>query len=130
MRAKPIGAIVACVLMCSTPEAQADDYVPRHEGCNTRACDLRVKHRHWRQTIQPYRAWLRVLRWCESRNSNIVNSIGAAGYYQFLPQTWVHVGGELPVVKASKLEQGYRAVKLRRELGTGPWVSSRSCTGT
>lgn len=94
-------------------------------GCHTPACHHRVHVRHMRQTTRPYLSWLRRLEWCESRGRNIVNpSSGAAGYLQFMPGTWTAMGGKLPVTAASRLEQRYRAVLLRKRAGVGQWECS------
>ncbi|WP_026911491.1 transglycosylase family protein [Patulibacter minatonensis] len=51
---------------------------------------------------------------CESGGQNFTpNSLGASGYYQFMPQTWKALGGSTPnAYQASKAEQDRLAAKL------------------
>lgn len=91
--------------------------------CQTKACEQRVFRRHMRRVVKPYREWLSRVSWCESRNDS--DAIGAGGLYtglyQFDDQTWRSVGGTGRAMDASRLEQSYRAVKLRKARGKAPW---------
>jgi hypothetical protein len=81
------------------------------------------RHRRWRRVIRPYRPWLRSLRWCESTNRR--RAYNPAGpyysYYQFSESTWHSMGGKGLPWDVGRLEQSYRAVKLRKRSGTGQW---------
>jgi hypothetical protein len=95
--------------------------------CRTNRCrhrvTRRVVHRHRRRAIAPYRMWLRSTRLCESGGDyQAVDQSGThTGAYQFDDQTWHTVGGKRRAMHAGKLEQDYRAVKLRKARGTAPW---------
>jgi hypothetical protein len=65
---------------------------------------------------------------CESNgNPRVVNSIGAAGLFQFRPATWHGVGGKGLPQNASPAEQWKRARILYAQQGTGPWLASKPC---
>jgi hypothetical protein len=65
---------------------------------------------------------------CESGgNPRVVNSIGAAGLFQFRPATWHGVGGAGLPQNASPAEQWKRARILYAQQGTGPWLASKPC---
>ncbi len=67
---------------------------------------------------------------CESGgNPNVVNSIGAGGLFQFLPDTWHGVGGSGLPQNASVAEQWQRARILYAQQGTNPWYASKHCWG-
>lgn len=112
---------LAAVAATFTTPAHAKD-----DGCNSRACTDRVKLRlhteHRRDTVRPYRRWLRATRECESRGNYHANTgNGFSGAYQFLPSTWRAVGGRGMPHQATELEQDYRAVVLLRRAGAGQW---------
>ncbi len=113
-------AAIAAVLM----PAPAQAYLP---GCNTRSCEKRVQkrivHEQRRAAVRPYTAWLARLRHCEATgNYRAVNPSGTyTGAYQFDDQTWRSVGGTGRAMHAGRLEQDYRAVRLRKSRGTAPW---------
>ena len=73
--------------------------------------------------IRPYRPWLRSLAWCESTNRPwAVDATGTYfGLFQFDVKTWYSVGGRGMPHHASRREQRYRAVLLRKQRGTAPW---------
>jgi len=75
------------------------------------------------EIVAPYRPWLRRLAWCESTNRPwAVDPSGTYyGLYQFDRQTWASVRGHGSPARASRLEQSYRAVLLRKRRGTAPW---------
>ncbi|WP_210494013.1 transglycosylase family protein [Patulibacter sp. SYSU D01012] len=61
---------------------------------------------------------------CESGGQNVPpNSVGASGYYQFMPQTWRALGGSTPnAYQAPKAEQDRLAAKLwAGGAGAGNW---------
>lgn len=90
--------------------------------CQTQACETRVKRKHWRKTVRPYRGWLHEAAACESRNRWHLNTgNGFYGGMQFLPSSWRAVGGQGLPHEASKLEQMFRAVKLLRIQGRDAW---------
>jgi hypothetical protein len=105
---------------------------PSHSPCSI-ACiervktkirhDIRVRHRkEWRAFIAPYVGWLRSTRSCESGGDYKINTgNGFYGAYQFVLTTWQSMGGRGLPNDASPLEQDYRAVKLLKAAGTGPW---------
>jgi hypothetical protein len=78
---------------------------------------------HRPAVVAPYRPWLRRLAWCESTNRPWVTDPSGTyhGLYQFDLRTWRSVHGRGLPQFASRLEQGYRAVLLRRRRGTAPW---------
>jgi hypothetical protein len=96
-------------------------------ACHTRRCQRRVSrrvvHRRRRRAVAPYRVWLRSTRLCESGGDyHAIDSSGTyTGAYQFDDRTWHGVGGKRRAMHAGKLEQDYRAVKLRKRRGTAPW---------
>ncbi len=59
----------------------------------------------------------------------MVNSIGAGGLFQFLPDTWHGVGGSGLPQNASVAEQWQRARILYAQQGTNPWYASKHCWG-
>lgn len=108
-----------CATTCTTTERRG--MTRELNSIQRRAADLR-RWARWARIVDGYRDWLGRLRWCESRNNwRIVNSIGAAGGFQFLPATWRSVGGFGTADQAHPLEQSYRAVLLRKRSGTAPW---------
>lgn len=86
-------------------------------------CQQRVINDDRREVVRPHRVWLRRLRACESTNNyRAVSSSGAyTGAYQFDDRTWRSVGGHGRAMHAGKLEQDYRAVRLRKRRGSAPW---------
>lgn len=118
-------ALVATVMALAAPSlpAPADAVEP---GCQTRRCEQRVAHRRtrhrWWRTTQPYRAWLRSTRLCESggRYSTSTGN-GFYGAYQFTLSSWHVVGGRGMPHWAVPLEQDYRAVCLLHVQGRGAW---------
>lgn len=91
-------------------------------GCHTPACHHRVHVRHMRQTVRPYRSWIRRTAQCESGGRwHIATGNGFYGGMQFTIQSWRGVGGKGYPHHASKLEQSYRSVLLRRQQGVGAW---------
>jgi hypothetical protein len=107
--------MVMAALVVPHSEPVAERKLPCVGACRTR-------HR-WRVEIRGYRPWLRSLRWCESTdNPKAYNPAGPYyGLYQFSLSTWRSVGGHGLPSNATRLEQGYRAVKLRKRSGTGQW---------
>jgi hypothetical protein len=119
-KAKRIRATLLAVLATLTVAA-----VPAgaHRGCHTNACDTRQAVKHKRMVVAPYASWLRRLRACESSGNPRAISPGGTyrGWYQFDRSTWRSVGGRGDPVRASRLEQSYRAVLLRQRRGIAPW---------
>ena len=128
------------------PDPKPDEgYKPKFDGCQTQACDQRVASKKQRRKVQrrhkaavraarhaheamkaravrPLRAWLASTRRCESGGNYGINTgNGFFGAYQFTLQSWRAVGGWGKPHLASRLEQDYRAVLLRRIQGTGAW---------
>ena len=85
-----------------------------------------VKPKHHRinrwTVVKPYNQKLERMAWCESTGRwFIATGNGFFGGLQFDAQTWRSVGGKGLPHQNSKLEQKYRAVKLIRTRGYGPW---------
>lgn len=96
---------------------------PAQDVC-TGACQRRVIVREKRETIRPYRAWLRSTRACESGGDyNAVSSGGTyTGAYQFDDQSFRAAGGkQRRAMHAGRLEQDYRAVRWLKMAGRGAW---------
>lgn len=109
MRAVLVTVLVAAAgVMPAAALAQPLSSSRSADGCQTRECV-------WRVTVRPYRAWLARLRQCETRDTNARGY--HRGFYQFTWQTWRLAGGVGDPADASKLEQGYRAVKWRKRIG-------------
>lgn len=80
----------------------------------------RVDYR-W-QVVKPYNAKLERMARCESTGKwFIATRNGFFGGLQFDLQTWRSVGGRGYPHQNSKLEQKFRAVKLIKRRGYGPW---------
>jgi Transglycosylase-like domain len=82
-----------------------------------------VKHRvnRW-EVVKPYNAKLNRMAWCESTGRwFIATGNGFYGGLQFTASTWWSVGGKGLPHQNSKLEQKYRAVRLIKRSGYGPW---------
>lgn len=95
---------------------------PHGHGCNTHACERRVLKKFKIKFVRPYRGWLYSVRMCESGGNYRTNTgNGFYGAYQFVLSTWRSVGGWGMPHLNPPYEQDYRAVKLRRIAGTGPW---------
>jgi hypothetical protein len=78
------------------------------------------------KTVRPYNDKLERMAYCETKQGGhsrwFLNS--GNGYYgglQFDLSTWRSVGGRGYPHKNSKLEQKFRAVKLIKRRGYGPW---------
>ena len=72
------------------------------------------------------------ISWCESRNQpTVVNRrSGAAGLFQFMPQTWEAVTGLPAPASAYSVQVQTQAFdELFARQGTRPWRASRSCWG-
>jgi len=75
----------------------------------------------WR-AVRPYNAKLNRMAYCESSGRwHIATGNGFYGGLQFTLSTWRSVGGRGYPHWASVLEQKYRAVRLIRRAGYGPW---------
>lgn len=117
-------AYVVAMVLAGSP-APAVDY----PGCNTHRCVERVQaqgHRttvkRWRRVARPYAAWLRAVRWCESRGRyGLSTGNGFYGAYQFALRSWFAVGGRGYPHLAEPAEQDYRAVRLLWIQGRGAW---------
>jgi hypothetical protein len=110
-----LALIVTAALAAGPVERNAD-------VCTTLECEQRVERKMWRRTVRPFRAWLEAIAWCESRNDPQASNGTHFGLYQFDMQAWTSVGGTGDPRNATRLEQSYRAVKLRQARGTAPWV--------
>lgn len=119
-------AVAAVAVALPVQSAQAMTDPPSEPACDG-SCAKRVQRRERnearRDVVRPVRAWLLRLRHCESTNDYAaVDSSGMyTGAYQFDDQTWQAVGGRGRAMHASKLEQDYRAARLRKARGTAPW---------
>lgn len=72
--------------------------------------------------VAPYNAKLNRMARCESSGRwHIATGNGYYGGLQFSLRTWHSVGGRGYPHRASVLEQKYRAVRLIRRSGYGPW---------
>ena len=86
------------------------------------------------KVVRPYNAKLERIARCEwgystpQWSGTSHNSSGPVYYggLQFDLQTWTSVGGKGYPHKNSKLEQKYRAVKLIKKRGYGPWPNCGS----
>ncbi len=119
-----LAAIMATIYIASLAEIAT-------AGCQTKACDARVKarmleHRYqltWRAAPPAMRAHLRRIAMCESTNRE--TAISANGLYRGLVQfdyaTFASVGGRGDPAAASRWEQWARAVMLYRKRGAQPW---------
>jgi Transglycosylase-like domain len=80
----------------------------------------------WR-TVRPYNAKLERIARCETRGIPVAlrwrtnTGNGFYGGLQFTLSTWKSVGGRGYPHRNSKLEQKFRAVKLIKKSGYGPW---------
>lgn len=89
--------------------------------CRTRVAK-RMRRRHRRRVIAPYRDWLERTARCESGGNWSTNTgNGFYGGLQFTLSSWHAVGGSGYPHEASKLTQMYRGVLLRRAQGPGAW---------
>lgn len=101
----------------------------RYPYCNTWRCVRRADRRalrrrlaRWRRAIAPYRGWLASTRACESGGNYSTNTgNGFYGAYQFTLSSWRAAGGYGYPHLASPLEQDYRAVVLLHIQGRGAW---------
>ena len=102
---------------------------PANASCHTRTCRERVYKKH---TIRPYIPWLRATGHCEGANYPGGYSLRAGlrayssagpyyGRYQFDWSSWNGAGGWGDPRDAGWLEQAYRAVKWRQQVGAGAW---------
>lgn len=74
------------------------------------------------KVVRPYNAKLERMAMCEStKRWYLASGNGFFGGLQFKLSTWWSVGGRGYPHQNSKLEQKYRAVKLIRRVGYGPW---------
>lgn len=74
------------------------------------------------KVVQPYNDKLNRVAQCESTSQWSLNTgNGFYGGLQFKLSTWRSVGGKGLPNKNSELEQKYRAVKLIKLRGFGPW---------
>lgn len=82
-----------------------------------------VQHADHRwQIVRPYNAKLERMAQCESAGRWSINTgNGFYGGLQFTLSTWRSVGGRGYPHQNSELEQKYRAVKLIKLQGYGPW---------
>lgn len=91
-----------------------DGHVRCHKQCRSR--------RHKRRVVRPYSAKLDRMAHCESTGRwHISTGNGFYGGLQFTLRTWHSVGGDGYPHRHSKLEQKFRAVKLIKQAGYGPW---------
>lgn len=80
-----------------------------------------AKRTRWK-VVKPYNAKLERMARCESGGRwHIATGNGFFGGLQFTYSTWRSVGGRGMPHRNSELEQKYRAVKLIRRAGYGPW---------
>jgi hypothetical protein len=101
---------------------------PANASCHTKACHERVYMKH---TIRPYIPWLKATGDCEngpfggrSLRSGLRAYNPAGPYYnryQFDQRSWNGAGGHGDPRDAGWLEQAYRAVKWRQQVGAGAW---------
>jgi hypothetical protein len=81
-----------------------------------------VERRRKLRVVRPYNAKLDRMAWCESTGRWFINTgNGFYGGLQFDLPTWWSVGGRGYPHQNSVLEQKYRAVRLIRRAGYGPW---------
>lgn len=74
------------------------------------------------KVVKPYNAKLERMARCESGGRWYINTgNGFYGGLQFTFSTWRSVGGRGYPHHNSRLEQKYRAVKLIKRAGYGPW---------
>jgi hypothetical protein len=93
----------------------------RNRACRTRVAAKRAAT-YKQRVVAPYLGWLIRLGRCESGNNPRTNTgNGYYGEFQFDLQTWRSVGGWGFPHQNSRLEQRFRAVKLRQQRGTAPW---------
>jgi hypothetical protein len=90
------------------------------------ATQHKVQHRPHRvnrwKVVKPYNRKLERMAWCESTGRWFINTgNGFYGGLQFTLSTWRSVGGRAYPHQNSKIEQKYRAVKLIKREGYGPW---------
>jgi hypothetical protein len=98
--------------------------------CKTKACELRIQHKQWRQVARPYWQTFERIAACESGGRwDIQNGNGYEGGLQWVHSTWLSVGGAGSAARASKLEQIYRGVLLMRRAGWGQWPVCRRAAG-
>jgi hypothetical protein len=126
------------------PPGPERSYKPRHQECNTRACDRRVdrkivrrrvqkRHKaqvrwnaHRRKIVAPFDAKLTRIARCESGlRWHIATGNGFYGGLQFTLGTWASVGGRGMPHLNTPLEQKYRAVKVH--LRRGSWADWPVC---
>lgn len=139
-----MSALVALFLMLG-----ASAPAPAGAGCNTRACEKRVKihqagypgcntyacvrrvdqararraAKAWRQHYLRLAGILERIARCESGGNPRAVSPGGhyRGKYQFDYGTWRSVGGTGDPAAASEGEQDYRAARLYQARGPQPW---------
>jgi Transglycosylase-like domain len=131
-------AVIALLALPATAGAQIAEpqtkhprhsFNGRHAGCNTHKCDRRMdKKAHaktlgrWWRATQPYRAWLRSTRMCESGGNYQINTgNGFYGAYQFDASSWWGAGGHGYAHQAEPMEQDYRATIWLKLAGRGAW---------
>jgi hypothetical protein len=120
MRRISLAALVVAATVFAPAQAGAKSR--DHDPCNTHACHVRVAHKQSKakklRVIAPYRAWLGMVRRCESGgNYGIANGNGFYGAYQFTLTTWWAAGGRGMPHLNPPLEQDYRAVIWRLKIG-------------
>lgn len=119
--------LATLAIMFSPPPSPPviEAYDGKHDGCNSKSCDVRMDKKahaktqaHRRSVIRPFRAWLYRTRMCESGGNYRANTgNGFYGAYQFVPSTWWAAGGRGMPHLAEPLEQDYRAVIWRKMIG-------------
>lgn len=124
-----IQVLAAVAMTASSGTHAAEHHHYRHPGCNTHRCDHRMDHkvqkritaRKW-SVVRPYNAKLDRMARCESGGRwFIATGNGFYGGLQFVPSTWWSVGGKGMPHQNSELEQKFRAVRLIKRAGFGPW---------
>jgi hypothetical protein len=116
-------AAVLMMLALASPLPPQDPAPNVHEGAGRircrAACHVRA---HQRRVVAPHRAHLTRMARCESTGRWHVNTgNGFYGGLQFTWSSWHAVGGRGYPHQATRLEQMYRAVLLKRVQGWGAW---------
>ena len=92
----------------------------------TARCRNHRKVLRWRHVTHPYwRTFVRIAQ-CESHRHWHTPTYGGLG---FLPRSWRQFGGRGTAASASRLEQIYRAVLVRKRMGWNAWPVCRHHAG-
>jgi hypothetical protein len=106
------------------------DRTARRACSSNPACVVRVQHKRWRRTAQPYWSTFEAIARCESTSRwHIATGNGFYGGLQYTLNSWAAVGGHGSPATASKTEQIFRAVLLMRLQGFGAWPLCRRAAG-